>query len=71
LTRWLSYIPAAVLASLLGPALFAPNGELEVGTGNIFLLAAVPTLLAAWRSRGLFAPVAVGMLVVALTRWAN
>lgn len=71
LTRWLSYVPAAVLASLLGPALFAPEGRIEVGLGNLFLWAAPITAFIAWKTRGLFAPVAVGMALVALARLAG
>ena len=31
MARWLSYIPVAVLAALLGPALLTPGGAFEPG----------------------------------------
>lgn len=66
--RWLAYVPAAVLAAMLFPSLLAPEGSLALSADNLYLWAAVPTLLVAWRSKSLFASVVVGMLLVALGR---
>lgn len=68
LTRWLGFIPCAVLAAMLLPSLLIHDGHLQAGVDNIFLWAALPTFLLAWRSKGLFGPVAVGMGCVALAR---
>jgi len=70
LETWLSFVPVAVLAALLGPALFAPEGELSWDPAqNLFLLAALPTFLAALVSRNLFITVLTGMGSMALLRF--
>lgn len=70
---WLSYVPVAVLAAMLFPALLVPEGQaggqqIDLGLGNLFLWAAVPTLLVAWKRRSFFGAVIVGMVVVAVAR---
>lgn len=45
ITRWLSFVPATVLAALLAPGLVCPEGKLALEFDNLFLLAAVPTFL--------------------------
>lgn len=74
LMRWLEMVPAAVLAALLAPEiLLRTAGEhkaLFLSPDNVFLLAAVPTLLAGWLSKSFFGTVAVGMGAVALLRLA-
>ena len=62
---WLSYVPVAVLAAMLFPALLPVVAPLLVG---FFLWAAVPTLLVAWKRRSFFGAVIVGMVVVAVAR---
>lgn len=66
--RWLSFIPATVLAALLAPGLVCPDGQLSLGTHNIFLWVAVPTFIVAWRFKSFFGTVATGMVLVALWR---
>lgn len=65
---WLRYVPAAVLAALLVPGILMPEGTLNLSAGNLYLLAFLPTLLVAWKTRSLFGAVMVGMLVVAVVR---
>lgn len=67
-SRWLGFIPCTVLAALLAPGVLLTEGRLHVGLDNIFLLAAVPTFLVAWRLKSFFGAVAVGMGSVALLR---
>ena len=67
-TRCLSFVPAAVLAALLAPELLMQNGALRLDPGNIFLLAAAPTFLVAWRSKSILPPIATGMTIVAMAR---
>lgn len=70
LARWLSYIPAAVLASLLGPALLAPAGTLDLGfTANPGFWVSLPVFLAALLTRSLFVTVLTGMVLMALWRF--
>ena len=72
LVRWLGLVPPAVLAALLAPELLLAqhNGApaLNLGAGNVFLGAALPAALVAWRTRSFFGTVAVGMGSVALLR---
>jgi branched-subunit amino acid transport protein len=66
--RWLNCVPAAVLAALLGPALVLPEGQLQLGPGNLYLWAALPTFaVAKWRG-SFVGSILTGMLVVALAR---
>jgi len=48
LRRWLRYVPPAVLAALIAPAVLAPQGHLELSG---YLWAAIGALLVAWRTR--------------------
>jgi branched-subunit amino acid transport protein len=68
LAAWLKYIPAAVLAALLLPSLLVEGGELHLAWDNLYLWAALPALLVAWRTRNMFATLFMGMAVVALVR---
>jgi branched-subunit amino acid transport protein len=68
LVIWLRYVPVAVLSAMLFPAVLTDAGKLQIGLDNLFLLAALPTLAVAWRTRSLFAPVATGVVLVALAR---
>ncbi len=66
LYRWLSYVPVAVLAALLGPSLAIPRGELELGFTNTFLIAAIPTFFVALKTRSMAVTVLVGILASAV-----
>jgi len=66
---WLKYIPAAVLAAMLLPSVVVSGERLDVGLDNLYLLAALPTLLVAWKTRSLFVSVLVGMTLVAAGRF--
>ena len=69
LVRWLSCIPVAVLSALLGPALLAPGGELDLSlAGNPELWVSLPVFLIAFFTRNLFITVLSGMAAVALWR---
>ena len=63
---WLRYVPAAVLAAMLFPSLLLP--EARQTEGYLYLYAALPTLLVAWKWRSLFGAVVVGMAFVAAGR---
>lgn len=69
LSRWLQLIPAAVLASLLAPALLLQDGKLEISIQNYFLWAAIPTLLVAVLGRSFVWAILTGMGVVAILRY--
>lgn len=60
--EWLELIPAAILSALIVPTLFAHADPRAFSLGKIELLAAVPTLLVALKTRSLAGTVVVGML---------
>ena len=66
---WLRYVPVAVLAAMLFPSLLVQGDEIALAPGNLFLWAAFPTLLVAWKTRSLFGSVVVGMVLVAAARY--
>jgi branched-subunit amino acid transport protein len=65
---WLRLVPVAVLTSLVAPSLFIQGEALAVGPENLFLWAAIPTGLVAWRTKNLFLSVLMGMAIVAVVR---
>jgi branched-subunit amino acid transport protein len=68
--RWLSYVPVAVLAALLAPALFAPVGQLNLSvTENPAFWVSIPVFAVAFITRNLFVTVIVGMALIALFRY--
>jgi Predicted membrane protein len=66
--RWLSYIPVAVMAALLGNELLMTDGKLTSLRDNIELFAALPTFLAAIFTRSLLGTIVVGVVSVMLLR---
>lgn len=67
--RWLSFVPAAVLAALLAPDLLTSQGALYFSIANTFLLATIPTVLVAVLTRNFFGTIITGMAVTALLRF--
>lgn len=65
---WLKYVPVAVLAALLLPSLLISDAQINLTWSNLYLWAALPAGLTAWKSRSMFATVLVGMAVVAIVR---
>ena len=59
--EWLELIPAAILSALIAPTLFAHSTPRLFTLGKIELLAALPTLLCAYKTRSLAWTVIVGM----------
>jgi branched-subunit amino acid transport protein len=59
--EWLELVPAAILSALLAPTLFAQASPRLFSFGKIELLAALPTLLCAIKTRSLAGTVIVGM----------
>jgi branched-subunit amino acid transport protein len=66
---WLALVPSAVLAAAVAPALFMPAGRLDFTFSNSYVVAAIPTLIAAMSSSNLLLPVAVGMLTLSVLRF--
>ncbi len=66
---WLRHVPVAVLAAMLFPSLLIEGDQVVLAPSNLFLWAAFPTLLVAWKTRSLFGSVMVGMVLVAAARY--
>jgi len=64
--RWLGFVPVAVLAALLGPALLLPSGRWQPVWDNLPLLASLPAFWVAGRTRSLFRTVLAGLAAMAL-----
>lgn len=67
--RWLSYVPVAVLAALLAPALFTTEGSLNLSFKmNPAFWVSIPVFIIAIYTRNLFMTVLSGMVLIALVR---
>ncbi len=61
LQKWLSFVPVAILAALLGPTILTPEGVWELTLTNKYLLATIPTFIVAFKTKSLVTTVLVGM----------
>jgi branched-subunit amino acid transport protein len=61
LERALKYVPAAVLAAIITPALVLPEGQIELSITNVRLLAGIIAAIVAWRSRSILLTIVIGM----------
>ena len=59
--EWLELVPAAILSALIAPTLFTQSAPRIFTLGKVELLAALPTLLCALKTRSLAVTVVVGM----------
>ncbi len=66
---WLRYVPVSVLAALLLPSLLIEGDRINFSASNLYLWAAIPAAMVAWKKKSLFGTVVIGMLVVAIARW--
>jgi branched-subunit amino acid transport protein len=67
--RWLSYVPIAVMAALVGQELLMPNGKLESLQNNLELIAALPAFIIAILTRSLLGTVLVGIISIMVLRF--
>lgn len=65
----MKFIPPAVLAGIIAPAMFAPAGALDLHLSNAYLLAGVASGLIAWRTHNLLATIVSGMTIFLIWRW--
>jgi branched-subunit amino acid transport protein len=68
LARWLGYVPIAVLAALLAQSVARPDGHFALPPSNLAVLAVLPALLVACRTRSLLGTVVTGVVAMALLR---
>ncbi len=62
--RVLRFVPSAVLAALTAPALFRPDGPIDLTLGNERLLAGLVAAGVAWWTRNMFFTIGAGMAVL-------
>lgn len=67
--EWLSYIPAAVLGSLLAVSVLVRNSKIDISLHNEYILAFVPTFAVAVLTKSLFSTLATGIGVMALINY--
>jgi branched-subunit amino acid transport protein len=68
LRRALTYVPPAVLAAIVAPALVQPSGTL-LGPIDARLVAGAVAGLVAWRTHSIVATFVTGMVVLWTFRW--
>ena len=68
--RWLTLIAPAILSALLLPELLLDRSGAvpSLSLYNLYLFAAFPTFLVAWKTKSLFGAVVTGLATVALVR---
>lgn len=71
LMRALDYVPAAVLAALVMPALMRSGGAVDLSVDNLRLYAGLLAALVAWYSRNMLLTLAVGMAALWLLQAAG
>jgi branched-subunit amino acid transport protein len=69
LRRALHYVPPAVLAALIFPALFLPEDVLELSVNNHHLLAGLIAIGVAWFSKNTLLTILAGMLAFFLLKF--
>ncbi|NLA82953.1 MAG: AzlD domain-containing protein [Clostridiales bacterium] len=67
--RWLKQIPVAVLSALLFPSLLIADGILSLSLNNTALLAAIPSIIVAAKTKNLFLTVLAGIASSALLQF--
>lgn len=67
--RALEYVPAAVLAALVLPALLRPEGIIDLTAGNLRLWAGMLAAVVAWYSRSVLLTLGTGMVALWLAEW--
>ncbi|WP_152392821.1 AzlD domain-containing protein [Paenibacillus guangzhouensis] len=66
--RWLNYVPISVMAALVGQELFVQDGHFSL-LDNVELLAAIPTILVAMKTKSLLGTVVAGMVSIMALRF--
>ncbi|MDO3412309.1 AzlD domain-containing protein [Saccharibacillus sp. CPCC 101409] len=71
LLRWLSFIPVCILTALIVQGLLIqPENGRRIAVNWPYVLVAAPTLLVAAKTKSLSASVIVGVVLLAIVRWA-
>jgi len=68
LLRSLRYVPIAILAAIIFPAVLAPQGPVDISPSNPYLLAAAVTVLVVRLTRNSAAGILAGLSLMLLLR---
>ena len=71
LARMLKHVPTAMLTALIAPALLAPQGIVEIGPANHYLLAGTVAAFMAWRRQHPAVTMGSGMAMMLILRWGG
>lgn len=66
--RFLRYVPTAVFAALIAPAMIMPKGTIAISLQNHYLLAGLISMAVAWRYRNFAATVITGTAFMVVLR---
>jgi branched-subunit amino acid transport protein len=67
--RALRYVPPAVLAAIIVPAVLMPDGaNIDLSPTNSYLVAGIASALIAWRTKNLLLTIVLGMAIFLLLR---
>lgn len=66
--RALRYVPLAVLAAIIAPAIVMPAGEIDLSPTSAPLVAGVIAIVVAWRSKHLLITIVIGMASLLIWR---
>jgi branched-subunit amino acid transport protein len=67
--RGLKYVPAAVLTAIIVPATVYKDDKLVISYTNDYLIAAIVSVLVAWRTKNLLLTIIFGMATLLIWRW--
>lgn len=67
-SRWLGFVPIAVIASLLAQELLMPEGNVALPRENLQIVAGIPALITVVMTRSLIGCVVAGILTMTLLR---
>ena len=68
LRKWLSYVGPSVLGALTAISILAPEAQIDISFNNIYLIAFIPTIIVAIKTRSLFITLTTGIISMALLR---
>ncbi|RKF14252.1 AzlD domain-containing protein [Alginatibacterium sediminis] len=69
LEQALRYVPPTVLTAIIVPAVLYPHGEFFLSWRNPYLLAAIISIVLAFKTRDLLKTIAIGMLIFFILRY--
>lgn len=66
--RALRYVPLAVLAAIIAPAIVMPEGTIDLSPSSAPLIASLIAIVVAWRTKNLLLTIVIGMAALLIWR---